>query len=266
MLHRMLYHAAVLAALTTTYLLIACGDGSEVTLADTSRLRGSDTEAKPMRMVMTMEPWDPTRADYATDTNTNQAYRLLDLKPAGRTVQVACAVESIPVGLRLAVMPAVARAAAAWQVASGVPNLFALRPYAGRFAVEYDGVNQLGCGDPVDYGLGPEVIAAVFIYYRDGVMLESDLLLSSLADWSVNPPIKPGDDRLGVPRFAYDVQALVTNEFGHVLGLGHVTSDGDDQNGDESDATMCRWVVPGVLRQQTLTPGDIAGIRAVTSR
>lgn len=266
MMHRMRYRAAIVAAMTTTYLLIACGDGSEVSMADTSRLRGSDTEAKPMRMVMTMEAWDTTRADYTADTNTNQTYRLLDLTPAGRTVQMACAVESIPVGLRAAVMPAVARAAAAWQVASSVPNLISLRPYAGRFAVEYDGVNQLGCGDPADYGLAPNVVAAAFIYYRDGAMLEADLLLSSRADWSVNPPIKPGEARLSVPRYAYDVQALVTNEFGHVLGLDHVTSDGDDQNGDEHDATMCRFVAPGALRQQTLTPGDVAGIRAVTSR
>lgn len=269
-MQRRLRFALSVLTMIAAGLLTACGSGGDdqvASLPDDGRLRGSDTETRPQRQVYTMESWDSySRSSGGADTNTNQAFELLDLLRPARTMRMDYAVLSVPALLRVDTLLTIGRSAAAWESAAGDSSLFSTGAALRGFKAQYDGTNLIGWGNPRDYGLDPDIVAATFLYYVDGRVVEADILLSTRVSWSINVPIVPGDDRLGIPRDAYDLQAAVTNTLGHVLALGHVASDYDDANGDEYDATMCHFCAPGVLKMQTLTPGDIAGVRESMAR
>ena len=93
-------------------------------------------------------------------------------------------------------------------------------------------------------------------------MLESDIFFNTRYAWAINGSIVPGEDKLGDLQ-AHDLQAIATHEFGHLLGLLHVSDDGNPNNGNESMATMDHLAARGEMEKQTLSPGDIAGAQAV---
>src|SRR4029453_9188571 len=78
---------------------------------------------------------------------------------------------------------------------------------------------------------------------------EFDILLSSNFPWStaLNGAVASCSGTAG----AFDVQAVLTHELGHPVGLEHVTSDAQ---------TMYGFVATGETRKRSLEPGGLAGV------
>jgi hypothetical protein len=116
---------------------------------------------------------------------------------------------------------------------------------------------------------------------KDGRILDADIEVNA-RDWAwgnLDPGAPPPDNGQAPP---IDLQAAVTHEFGHFLGLGHTCftpfgSDEDppeDQDGNQvpncdprppgvEDTVMFAIVEPGDTRKRTLTADDIAGVCAI---
>jgi hypothetical protein len=112
---------------------------------------------------------------------------------------------------------------------------------------------------------------------KDGRTLGTDVELNAFhfSFANLDPPFDAGDSRI-------DLQAAVTHEFGHFLGLGHTCfqpggSDRsppidhlgnavpfcDDASAEIEATVMFAQVKPGDIRKRTLTADDIAGVCAI---
>lgn len=147
---------------------------------------------------------------------------------------------------------AIDRAMAAWGSAVAMPSLMTC--VTGTVTVvDRDGVNTITWAD-----LGPDKTSVVNLYLGGGRVVEADILLNTTANWAVNPPLQPGETRLGVPG-AYDVQAVMSHQLGHALGLADITDADLNSAPDAVNATMWHTILPGELAPQTLSAGDVAG-------
>lgn len=182
----------------------------------------------------------PKVEEECSDLNTNQLFSELDvcLPSPDFFLEYHPAFEPV-VGF----LP-VDRALGAWETSSGefadVVEIVTGSAPPGR-----DGKNVVGWRRFV--GPGGDFLAAAFIWDDGERIREADVFFNLKHRWTVGPSIEPGSTLCGEQ---FDVQAVATHEFGHVLGLGHVP---------DSDATMAPTAAKGELAKQTLTPGDVAG-------
>ncbi|MHB8511543.1 MAG: matrixin family metalloprotease [Actinomycetota bacterium] len=121
-----------------------------------------------------------------------------------------------------------------------------------------DGVNEIGWGV-----MSAETLATTNIRSFNGKIVEADIVLNSLYVWSWSPCVQQNGSCEdvspvgGVVQPAYDIQDVLTHEFGHWLGLGHV------QGNATSELTMSMVKFPGERKGDTLADGDVAGVRAL---
>lgn len=143
-----------------------------------------------------------------------------------------------------------------------------------------DGINAIGWGDPgACDGSHAERIAVACLWYEDAArtrIKEVDIILNTAKQWRLADPF--GDVVLGeiqgsVPiREAllvgaewYDVQAVLTHEMGHALGLEDIGDQDRKWPGNFGDSTkhnqtMYRWYMRGSTNKRTLAEGDIIGL------
>lgn len=118
-----------------------------------------------------------------------------------------------------------------------------------------DGINSIGWST-----LGNNNLATANIYLRKGVVAEADITLNASYPWSWTPCAQrdgsctPVAAELGALK-RFDIQAVVTHEIGHWLGLDHR---GD---GNAAEQTMFTTIQPGERKQSTPALGDITAVR-----
>jgi hypothetical protein len=109
-----------------------------------------------------------------------------------------------------------------------------------------DGQNMIAFAKGAGGAVG---IIRFWIDTSTDTVVEFDILLSSNFPWStdLNGAV---DDCSGTPG-AFDVQAVLTHELGHPVGLEHVTNDAQ---------TMYGFVATGETHKRSLEAGDLAGV------
>lgn len=93
--------------------------------------------------------------------------------------------------------------------------------------------------------LPPGTLALTFPYSTSGVMTDVDIILNDDVDWDTS---ETGQD------FVADVQAVLTHEIGHMIGLDHSPLGG---------TTMYPELPMGSIRSRSLESDDIIGITAI---
>jgi hypothetical protein len=99
--------------------------------------------------------------------------------------------------------------------------------------------------------LGGRTLAVTYTWRWSTGEYESDVVFSTGVPWFIAPGEGDGCYE-GTAR--YDLQDVATHEFGHVYGLGHVSS---------AFNTMAPTASMGETYKRSLAPGDAAGIRAI---
>lgn len=110
-----------------------------------------------------------------------------------------------------------------------------------------DGVNVVDFGSMSNIGVSdPAVIAVTANFTSGGRIVQSDIRLSTSRAWTTSGAAG-----------AFDIEAVVTHEVGHRLGLDDLGST------TNSNLTMYGRTSPGSIKQRTLGKGDILGMRAL---
>jgi hypothetical protein len=99
--------------------------------------------------------------------------------------------------------------------------------------------------------LGGRTLALTYTWHWSTGEFESDTVFSTSVPWFQ----APGEgDGCYEGAAQYDLQNVATHEFGHVYGLGHVSS---------AFNTMAATATTGETYKRSLAPGDAAGIQAI---
>lgn len=106
-----------------------------------------------------------------------------------------------------------------------------------------DGINQIGWGNPASMN---SLAQANILRVGDRVV-EADIVLTATVPWGLthDGPLK-----------RYDIQSVLTHEFGHWLGLDHL------HDADGAEQSMFARPAAGDARFSTLALGDVKAIRA----
>ena len=95
-----------------------------------------------------------------------------------------------------------------------------------------------------------QVAVTVLNYSKDGRILGMDVLVNGNKRFAM---LSENDSR-GIVTGTHDLGAVLTHEFGHVLGL--------DESDDHEEATMFPYVRAGEVRQRVLSADDEEGVVA----
>ena len=144
-------------------------------------------------------------------------------------------------------LAAIASAASAW-TSAGAPAI-SFGGTTSNGSNSNDGINSISFGATQ---LGSVGMATVRV--SNGLVQEADIVLDALSLWAANLTAATGcDGALG----KFDLQAVMTHEFGHWVGAKHPQ---DDTLGGSKWRSMFSDIAPGELYKRTLTAGDIASI------
>lgn len=156
---------------------------------------------------------------------------------------------------RDAALGAAIAAARTWSRAHS-PVRFLSKGTTMRQPVLGDSLNEIGWGR-VPAG----ALAVANTRVIRGKVMEADVVLNVMLPWTWSEcahrdgACVPAQADAGMVQ-RFDVQAVLTHEFGHWLGLAHLDSAGS------SELTMYTTPNPGDRKQSTLALGDVRGIRA----
>jgi len=114
------------------------------------------------------------------------------------------------------------------------------------YAVGQSNRNLVGVLPTWPYAGGSDTLALTTVTFRPntGEMLDVDLEVNGAVSWAFDAPASD----------QYDLEAVLTHEVGHMLGLAH---------SPVVDATMHPTYTPGAIEMRTLTPDDEEGICTV---
>jgi hypothetical protein len=149
---------------------------------------------------------------------------------------------------------AVRRAFATWEAVRNSVIGFEEDPQ--RRALKQDSKDRINVVRWEEGTIGPFTLALTYPYSQNGVMTDTDLIMNDYYRWdTVTPgvdPWNPGVDDDGKPLPpAADVQAVVTHEIGHMIGLDHVPL---------GQSTMYYSLPLGAIHARSLSAEDEHGI------
>lgn len=133
--------------------------------------------------------------------------------------------------------------------------------YAGTTTTESDIDSNANCLDPgapgddsvntVDMGPMPTSYKGLMCYSANSTsnVVEADIRLNSSVPWTYTP-----GDTACKTYYRYDVEGVLTHEFGHAFGLSH---------NSESYSTMYTWARSCDNWQRSLGRGDLNGLRTL---
>lgn len=119
---------------------------------------------------------------------------------------------------------------------------------------KYDGQNIITWGTA-----SGSALAVSYIWYTGGVATEVDTIMNNKFTWYWSNPnswVTPASTTCAYQN-VYDAQEILTHELGHTMGLN------DEYTGDYTNNTMYGYGSKGETQKDTLTTGDIAGVKAV---
>ncbi|MEE9248527.1 MAG: matrixin family metalloprotease [Dehalococcoidia bacterium] len=183
---------------------------------------------------------DSGPSPYCTDNDQNTIVpSFADAKPNGLTFKINDG--SIP-GDKSAAIVAIHAAFDAWDNVSDVGTYFTVEDSGGASRPAFDGINTVGWVKIVPRS----VLAGAWVWVDNNTneVVQVDVFYNAFHKWAAFTVC----DAQG----RYEVGNVGTHEFGHVVGLDHLS----DAN---AYATMYPSAAKGEVRKQTLTAGDAAG-------
>ncbi len=147
------------------------------------------------------------------------------------------------------VLGAIQAAANAWGQA-GAPRM--------QFAGTVSDAGTINDGrNTISFGLTlPDTASVATMRIAGGVVAEADIVLDITNPWSTNPGAA---GECGGDPTKWDIQNVMTHEFGHWIGAAHVPW---LLNNNYVHRTMFPFIAPGELQKRSPTAGDIASIPA----
>lgn len=137
-------------------------------------------------------------------------------------------------------------ASEAWRGFEGVPEIVIAEGPARPFEREHRG-QAIYLLDPWPYE-HQQLARAITSFRSDGTVVGADVVINGEHPFAL---LDEGEEPAGT---VHDLAAVLTHEFGHVLGLG--------ENWDDETATMNPYIRPGDVHQRTLEPDDEDGVIA----
>lgn len=135
-----------------------------------------------------------------------------------------------------------------------------------------DGISTISWGDVSQCpGADPDGVAVACVSVdADGFIDEVDIVLSSTKTWrqpTVDPAAEVAGLIPGLGRDWYDLQSVLTHEFGHAIGLGDIGASRpwpyDLADTGRYQQTMYGFTYRGTTNKRTLAEGDIVGLQEV---
>lgn len=195
----------------------------------------------------------PRLAECTTSSSDNGAYALAGWKmrssPKYDLTLSTMGVPTFAAGIAT-FKDALNGAVGAWEATDFSDRFGSVTEASVRPRQKFDGQNLVAFARG---GRGAVGITRFWVDSQTDTVLEFDVLLNSNYPWStaLNGAV---DDCSGTTG-AFDVQAVLTHELGHPVGLEHVSAD------VANDAqTMYPYVATGETRKRSLANGDLAGI------
>jgi hypothetical protein len=154
---------------------------------------------------------------------------------------------------------AVDRAFKTWGAVNGVSFTAEFAGFTSAPPITGDGMTVIGfeAHDDLNLTLGETTYG---VDATTGGLVEADIFLNSLFDWSVAPGGESG---------RYDVQSIVTHESGHLLGLGH-SALGETNLTPVGRTVIAKEAVmfpiafpPGTILDRAVQQDDRAGLESI---
>ena len=138
-----------------------------------------------------------------------------------------------------------------WSSVSSNKVSFSQGPNTSANRATYDGKNIIAWGRA-----SASALAVTYIWYypSTGLVAEVDTIMNSKFPWSWTPY---DAKNLCADANSYDAQDILTHELGHWLGLN------DEYTSSYANNTMYGYGSKAEVKKDTLTNGDIAGIKTI---
>jgi hypothetical protein len=143
------------------------------------------------------------------------------------------------------VLASLSMASDAWRGLPGVPQIVVSAEIAPGY-LQSKRTNGVYLMNPWPFPKD-QLAVTVSTYATNGRMIGADVLINPDVQYAL---LDDGADRADMPQ--HDLGAVLTHEFGHVLGL--------DESPDDESATMWPYIRAGEVHQRTLSDDDELGV------